>query len=96
MSGSDPHFIRPESVPPEEIKRRIRTISRPHLISRGHSGSPKGLMALRSTIAAVMDLHQEGEKILYFASTIKGLVGYKAILPKPLCNFEFLPALENT
>lgn len=29
-------------------------------------------------------------------STIKGLVGYKAILPKPLCNFEFLPALENT
>ena len=29
-------------------------------------------------------------------STIQGLVGYKAILPKPLCNLEFLPALENT
>lgn len=27
--------------------------------------------------------------------TFKGLVGYKAILPKPLCNLEFLPALEK-
>ena len=31
------------------------------------------------------------------SSTIQGLVGYKAILPKPfVINFEFLPALENT